>query len=107
MKKIILSICLLTMLFSCGSNEPNPCLIAEDFIKTDLNYPKEASMSVFDCSKETNSDGSYTILTKISAKNSFGIEKEFIYKVTLSYNGGITTDIGNWTLIKMQSEEYK
>ena len=64
-------------------------------------------MSVFDCSKETNSDGSYTILTKISAKNSFGIEKEFIYKVTLSYNGGITTDIGNWTLIKMQSEEYK
>ena len=107
MKKIILLFCLFPMLFSCGSDEPNPCLMAEDFIKTDLNYPKEASMSIFDCSKETNSDGSYSILTKIEAKNSFGIKKDFIYKVTLSYNGGITTDIRNWTLIKIQSEEYK
>ena len=107
MKKIILFLLTITFLISCGSDEPNPCLMSEDFIKNDLKFPKEASMSVFDCSKETNSNGSYTILTKIGAKNSFGIEKEFIYKVTLSYNGGITTDISNWTLTNIQSEEYK
>lgn len=107
MKRIILLLITLTFLISCGSEEPNPCLMAEEFIKSDLKFPKESSMSVFDCSKELNADGSYTILTKIEAKNSFGIAKEFIYKVTLSYNGGITTDIGNWTLIKIQSEEYR
>lgn len=81
--------------------------MAEDFIKKDLKYPKEASISVFDCSKELNLDGSFTVLTKIEATNSFGVVKEFIYKVTLSYNGGITTETGNWSLIKIQSQEYK
>lgn len=107
MKKIILFLCFITFLMSCSSGEPNPCLMAEDFIERDLKFPQEAEMSFFDCSKEENADGSYTILTKIEAKNSFGVAKEFIYKVTLSYNGGITTDISNWTLIKIQSEEYK
>ena len=106
MKKIILLLSILAFI-SCGSSEPNPCLMAEDFIKKDLAFPNESDMSIFDCSKETNPDGSYTILTKISAKNAFGMEKEYIYKVTLSYNGGIDTDINNWTLIKIQSEAYK
>lgn len=107
MKKIIMLFLFMPILFSCGSDDPNPCLMAEDFIKSDLKFPKEASMSVFDCSKEVNPDGSYTILTKIEAKNSFGVVKDFIYKVTLSYNGGITTDINNWTLINIRSEEYR
>jgi len=106
MKKIMLVLSIL-LFISCGSSEPNPCLMSEDFIKQDLKYPEEAELSSFDCSSETNSDGSYTILRKIIAKTAFGVKSTYVYKVTLSYNGGITTDINNWRLIYIKSEEYK
>ncbi|WP_278035914.1 hypothetical protein [Flavobacterium nitratireducens] len=106
MKKILF-LFLLINLISCGNPEPNPCLISEDFIKTDLNYPDEAEFSSFDCSTETNSDGSYTVLRKISAKNAFGVQSSYVYKVKLSFNGGDALDSNNWNLISMQSEEYK
>lgn len=105
MKKIILLLSILLFL-SCGSSEPNPCLMSEDFIKKELAYPDEADFSSFDCSTESNPDGSYTILRKVSAKNAFGVQSSYIYKVTLSYNGGNTVDMGNWTLINIQSQQY-
>jgi hypothetical protein len=92
---------------SCSSPGPNPCLISEDFIKKELAYPDEADFSSFDCSTESNPDGSYTILRKVSAKNAFGIQSSYIYKVSLSFNGGNPVDVNDWTLISMQSQEYK
>lgn len=85
----------------------NPCIISEDFIKQDLRHPSTADFSMFDCSTDKNSDGTYTILRKVAAKNSLGVESSFIYKVTLGFKGGNWVDMNNWTLIKMQSEEYK
>lgn len=85
----------------------NVCLTSQDFIKQDLKNPSSADFSSFDCSSERNSNGSYTILRKVSAKNSFGVEKEFIYKVTLGFKGGNWVDLTNWDLIKIQSEENK
>ena len=70
-------------------------------------HPSTADFSMFDCSTERNSDGTYTILRKVAAKNSLGIESSFIYKLTLGFKGGNWVDMSNWTLIKMQSEEYK
>lgn len=106
MKKIILVLSIFVFI-SCGSSEPNPCLMSEDFIKQDLTFPDEAEFSSLDCTSEMNVDGSYTILRKISGKNAFGVQSSYIYKVTLSYNGGITTDINNWTLINIRSEKYQ
>lgn len=105
MKKITFLFCLI--IISCGSSEPNPCIMSEDFIKKDLKYPDEAEFSSFDCSSETNSDGTYTILRKISTKNAFGIQSSYIFKVNLSFNGGNPVDSNNWTLLSIQSEEYK
>jgi hypothetical protein len=85
----------------------NPCIISEDFIKQDLQNPSTADFSMFDCSADKNSDGTYTILRKVSAKNSFGVEKEFIYKVSIGFKGGNWVDISNWSLINIQSQEYK
>lgn len=85
----------------------NPCIISEDFIKSDLKNPSTADFSYFDCSTEHNSDGSYTILRKVSSENSFGVEKEFIYKVKLGFKGGNWVDMNNWDLISIQSEEYR
>ena len=77
------------------------------FIKMDLNNPSTAEFSSFDCSSEINTDGSYTVLRKISAENSYGVEKEYVYKVTLKYKGGNWVDVSNWDLIKIQSKEYR
>lgn len=83
------------------------CSMSEDFIKMDLLNPKTADFSLFDCNTERNSDGSYTILRKVSAQNSFGVEKEFIYKVTIGYTGGDELEKSNWKLINIRSEEYR
>ena len=95
------------MLTSCGSDEPNACLMSEDFIKMDLNYPAEAEFPFLDCNAEDNGNGKYTVLRKISAKNAFGVESELIYKVELQFNGGVTVDENNWELLSIRSEEVK
>lgn len=85
----------------------NPCVMSEDFIKKDLRYPNTAKFSTFNCSSEQNGDGSYTVLRKVSAKNAFGVESDFIYKVRIGFTGGNEVDINNWKLIGIQSEEYR
>ncbi|WP_395058221.1 hypothetical protein [Flavobacterium sp.] len=90
-----------------STDDANPCVMSEDFIKKDLYNPTTADFSMFDCSTERNSDGTYTILRKISAKNSLGVEKEYIYKLKLGFKGGNWVDISNWDLINMRSEEYR
>lgn len=107
MRKLLLILVGFLCFASCGTSEPNPCLMSKDFIKQDLTYPDEAEFSSLDCNSETNADGTYTVLRKVTAKNAFGVKTTFVYKVLLRYNGGIGVDKNNWTLIDMQSEEYK
>lgn len=85
----------------------DPCIIAKDFIESDLKNPSTADFSTFDCSKEQNSDGSYTILRKVTAENSLGVEKKYVYKVRFGFLGGNEVNIKDWKLIGIQSEEYK
>lgn len=105
MKKLIL-IVLFIPLLACANDKPRACLMVFDFIKQDLTNPKEADMSIFDCSETVNAN-LHTVLTKISAKNAFGVEKEYIYKVILNYKGGDKLEKSSWELISMRSEEYK
>ncbi|EMY3559206.1 hypothetical protein ACSN7Q_001047 [Flavobacterium psychrophilum] len=90
-----------------STDDANPCVMSEDFIKKDLYNPATADFSMFDCSTDRNSDGTYTIMRKVSAKNSLGVEKEYIYKLKLGFKGGNWVDISNWDLINMRSEEYR
>lgn len=82
----------------------NPCQISIDFIKKDLYNPSSIDYSLFDCNQEWNGYH-FIILRKISAKNSFGQKKEFVYKVKLKYLGGHQYDMSSWELISIQSEE--
>ena len=106
MKKLLF---LFTAVFfiACGSDSPNACLMSEDFIKMDLNFPKEASFPMLDCNTTDNGNGNYTVLRKISAKNAFGMETEIIYKLELHYKGGVDVDSNNWELISIRSEKVK
>lgn len=85
----------------------NPCIISKDFIKNDLYNPSTADFSSFDCTTERNSDGTYTIMRKVAAKNSLGAEREYIYKLKLGFIGGNWVDINNWKLLNIRSQEYK
>ncbi|WP_329805396.1 hypothetical protein [Flavobacterium facile] len=85
----------------------NPCMISEDYIKSDLSNPATADFSIFDCVKEFDGINTYTVLKKVSVKNSFGVEKELIYKLSLKYKGGNELDTSSWELVSMRSEEYK
>jgi hypothetical protein len=85
----------------------NPCIVSIDFIKKDLYNPSTLDYSLYDCNKEQKSDGSYVILRKISAQNSLGVERDYIYKVRIGFLGGDEYDSNNWKLISIQSEEYK
>jgi hypothetical protein len=105
MKRIVLF--LLFVIFISCSSSPNGCIMSEDFISEDLQNPATAEFSSFDCSCDENPDGTYTVLRKVAAENAFGVKKEFIYKLVLSYNGEEWTDKSNWTLISMDSEEYR
>ncbi len=92
---------------SYQSADIDPCIISKDFIERNLRYPSSADFSMFDCSKEQNADGSYTVLRKVGAKNAFGVESEFIFKVRFGFKGGNDVDINDWELINIQSEEVK
>ncbi|MGG5599319.1 hypothetical protein ACPDHJ_05895 [Myroides sp. C8-3] len=107
MKKIIALILFCILLYSCGEDTPDPCFISKEFIKHDLKYPEEAEFSIADCNKENLSSDTFVVLRKVIAKNAFGVKTAYIYKVTLKFNGGITSDKNNWELIEMRSEEYK
>jgi len=97
---------LFCIFISCGDDKPNPCIVAEDFILEELNYPAEANVSVFNCNSEENSTFNYTVWHKVEASNAFGVKKEIVFKLKLKYNGtGITTDASNWDLISVRSEE--
>lgn len=87
------------------SAKTNPCDIAKDFIRKDLQHPSTAGFSSFDCSSEENSDKSYTVLRKVSAKNAFNLELNFIYKLRFGYIGGNESDLKSWKLIGITSEE--
>ena len=89
------------------NEDANPCIISEDFIKQDLRHPSTADFSSFDCSTTKNDDGTYTILRKVSAQNSFGVESSYVYKVRLGFTGGNWVDMSNWKLIDIRSEEYR
>ena len=105
MKKLLL-IAGLAMLSAC-SDKPNACVMSESFIKQELNFPKEASFPMLDCNTTDNGGGNYTVLRKISAKNAFGMETEYIYKLELYYKGGVEVDQNNWELKSIRSEEVK
>lgn len=94
-------------LSSCGNSSPNPCLMSEDFIKSNLNYPADADFNFLDCHSTDNGNNEFTVLRKITAKNAFGVSKDYIYKVRLKFNGGVTVDENNWELIDMRSETYR
>ena len=75
-------------------------IMAEDFVKSKLKYPNEVRFNTDQFVHEV--EGTQAIvLNKFTAKNSFGVESNFAYKIWLSFNGGDWSDINNWSYSKL------
>lgn len=110
MKKVLLVLFVLVLnagVFAQSNvyRDKSKCYItAQDFIKQKLKYPKEAK---FDRNvvHETDGYGSAILLGKVTAKNAFGIQSEYVYKIWLDHNGKDWTELRNWTMKKLIMED--
>lgn len=89
-----------------SSSSVNPCMASETFIKRELNFPSEADFNFLECHTVEEVGNTYTIIRKIKAKNAFGMETPYIYKVKMEYLGGDQFEDENWQLIYIKHEKY-
>lgn len=93
------------LFLSCTDSEPSACNVVFDLIKKDLNHPDEAKHHRLDCVSEKNSDGTYTVFSFVTAKNSFGVKQKILFKYRLEYNGINEYDLKNWMVLEKKSEK--
>lgn len=71
-------------------------VIARDFVSEKLAYPKTAKFQS-NVVYEAKTSSSGVLLGKFSAKNAFGVESEYVYKMHIYSNGGDWTETRNWS----------
>ena len=55
-------------------------IVSQDYVKSKMNYPKSVKFNR-NYVHETDGYGDAVVLAKFSAKNSFGMEKDYVYKI--------------------------
>lgn len=82
-------------------NKGSKCsIMSQDFVKSKLKYPEEVNFEQMGYVHER--EGVYAIiLNKFTAKNGFGVEISYVYKIWLKFNGGDWSDINNWEYKKL------
>lgn len=103
MKKLLVCLFLLGLI-ACNEkvgteNKQQSLIISQDFVKQKIMYPENTEFEN-DVVHEIVGTNQCNILAKFKTKNSFGVESEFVYKMTLSYKGGDWTDLNNWEFSK-------
>jgi hypothetical protein len=79
-------------------------IVAEGFVKEKLKYPKEVDFYGGTVHEE-NGYGKCIVLGKFTAKNSFAVKTEYVYKIWLSHNGKDWTGQSNWAYTKLILED--
>jgi len=110
MKKVIL-LAVMAMVFgnlvaqsNSYMNKNRAYIIAQDFVKSKLKYPKDADFYM-DVVHESKSYGTCILLGKVDAKNAYGMTTRYVYKIWLSHNGKEWTDKYNWKFTKLIIED--
>ena len=106
MKKIVLitalmCICILSFSQTDSYLKKFRCsIISEEIVRSKLKYPKEAKFNS-DVVHETNGYGKAIVLRKFIAKNAYGVQSNYVYKIWLSHNGKDWTERNNWNYSKL------
>lgn len=72
--------------------------IAKREVEKQLNNPGTADFSLTSVSREKFGDNTYRIKGTLTAENSFGVEQELRYTVTLTYFDGNPLNASNWSI---------
>lgn len=80
-------------------------VIAQDFVKKQFKYPKETSFEKLTVKHEHLKPYQCSVLGKVTAKNAYGVQVNYIYKIWLQYLDGEWTDTKNWLQVKIVLEE--
>lgn len=95
-------ICSLLFFVSCEDNKVTlnrAGIMSADFVKEKLTHPQDAEFNDFDIRGEQIDDTQFKVLRKFTAKNSFGVSTEYVYKCYMTYIGGESgdwADSNNW-----------
>lgn len=72
-------------------------IIAKDFVKSHFAHPSECDFEDLDYrGEECIEPNRFKVLQQFTAKNSFGVESEYVYKIYIQYFGGEWEDVKNW-----------
>lgn len=69
---------------------------AKTAVKSELTRPSTADFSLWSTDFQKFSDKVYRVSGTVKAKNGFGTEQEFSYKVTMTYWGGDPMNHSSW-----------
>lgn len=109
MKKVLLIGVIMVLLVGCNTASSKKdiiesgtkcAIISEDFVKAKLKYPEESDFKTRGYVHEV--EGSTAIiLNKFTAKNSFGVNVSYTYKIWLEFYGGEWEVVDNWRCKKL------
>lgn len=108
MKKILfLCISVLVFLSACGSGKQSDgddliqeasFQIVKNAVKSELTNPATADFSLLSRNREKFGKNTYRYKGTLKAKNSFGVEEELRYTVTLTYFEGDPKNPSSWNV---------
>lgn len=81
--------------------------IAKQEVKSQLNNPATADFSLMSVTREKFGDNTYRIKGTLTAENSFGVEQELRYTVTLTYFEGNPLDRSSWNITTCEVKENR
>lgn len=85
---------------SCDdSNKPSftrAAIISEEFVAPRMKFPAEVEFDGDRRGSETSAN-EYDVFQKFTAKNAFGVNVSYIYKIHMIYKSGDWTDKYSWT----------
>ncbi len=84
-----------------GSEETMSYVIAKDFVKSRLKFPKSADFPLLPEKTEYEGNGLYSVVGTVTASNAFGVESEYRWNASLRYKGSNASSITSWELVDL------
>jgi len=84
-----------------ASEETMSYVIAQDFVKTRLKFPKTADFPLLPVKTSYEGNGLYSVVGTVTASNAFGVESEYRWSASLRYKGSNASSLTSWELVEL------
>jgi len=86
------------------NNKNHAYIASQDYVKAYVKYPNTVEFLNTGVVHETDGYGKCIVLAKFTAKNAYGVESEYVYKIWLTDKGGDWTEKDTWECTKLLIE---